>query len=177
MSISEVVSVISPPKIVVDPASDATRADVEAAIGAQLPDDLFDVSRTYGTGRFSNGAFNLMIGNPASDAYCEAVQRRNGIISGLKESEGKGFIAYDVFPKQPGLLSLGTEDNGDKLYWLTEGKPEEWPIMILRRHGGAVDRFPGPLTSFLAGVFSGSLTPHPWPHWISDPGRVWTFLA
>ncbi|MUL42686.1 hypothetical protein FZ103_16175 [Streptomonospora sp. PA3] len=37
--------------------------------------------------------------------------------------------AYPFHPERPGLLCWG-EDGGASMYWLTDGDPEEWPVVV-----------------------------------------------
>jgi hypothetical protein len=42
------------------------------------------------------------------------------------------------FPEPGGVLPLGRTDNGDELYWVTDGDPDDWPVALGRvsRIGG-----------------------------------------
>lgn len=40
------------------------------------------------------------------------------------------YYKHDVYPSTGGLLPWAYTDNGDELFWLTEGKPDEWKIVV-----------------------------------------------
>lgn len=39
---------------------------------------------------------------------------------------------WKLYPTPDGLLPLGTTANGDTLFWITNGNPNNWPIAIAR---------------------------------------------
>jgi hypothetical protein len=73
---------------------------------------------------------------------CELVERRCA----------RANIPYSVYPDAPGLLPWGRDENGSVMLWLTEGEPNDWPIVLVRIEGGH-ERWDLSLTSFLAGTF------------------------
>lgn len=68
---------------------------------------------------------------------------------------------YQIHPARPGLLPFAKDDDGGILAWLTEGDPEEWPIMAKARTG-EWERFDMPLTMFLTQIFLGKVFPNIW---------------
>jgi hypothetical protein len=45
-------------------------------------------------------------------------------------------------------------DNGDVLYWKTEGDPDEWRVVIFDPRESQQFEFPGGMTEFLAAVLT-----------------------
>ena len=40
------------------------------------------------------------------------------------------YYKYDSYPASGGLLPWAYTENGDELYWLTNGHPDEWGIVV-----------------------------------------------
>ena len=61
----------------------------------------------------------------------------------------------------PGLIQFGHDSNGNQLYWLTEGKPNQWPIVVHDCRQG-YETFQGPMTRFFVSAFQ-----EKYPEWYS----------
>jgi hypothetical protein len=149
MSLAELIEVVppSPEPVETDP-SEAKHA-VEA-LGVALPQDLYDFGLRYGSGMFGDA---IRVYNPFGANYLACVRMVGDCYRDLKSAEGDEFIPYDIFPTSPGLLAWGDEVNGNVLFWLTQGEPNDWPIILFSRHDGSFERWDMPLTTFLAKVF------------------------
>ena len=151
MAIEDLVKVVPPPSNPLDAGSVAARAVIEGRLGFALPNDLYDFVSRYGTGAFSD---TLTIHNPFAPNYFEVLDEVSTCYRELKRSEGDTVIPYHVYPASPGLLLCGSEVNGHIIFWLTEGQPDQWPLILM-----AVDfqfeRRDVSLTAFLAQVQSG----------------------
>lgn len=151
MAVDELVIVVHPPANPIDPGSEVLRADVERRLGQSLPRDIYDYVSRYGTGIFSD---TLTIHNPFSPDYFEVLSEVSKCYQDLKEAEGDAVIPYKIYPASPGLLVCASEVNGGMLFWLTEGAPDEWPL-ILMTVDFQFERRNMSLTTFLAQVFNG----------------------
>jgi hypothetical protein len=110
----------------------------------------------YGSGTFC-GTY-LWVVNPLSADFERAV---NYLLTVLRETKETHKFSYGVFPEQPGLLPWGSDENGSVLYWLTQGAPDDWPI-IIQAEGAEeheLERFDMPMTTFLAKAFTYELIP------------------
>jgi hypothetical protein len=63
--------------------------------------------------------------------------------------------AYRIFPEPGGLLSWGSNQLGDVFWWLTEGEPEQWPVIMWARGPVRTFRFDGGMVEFLCAILSG----------------------
>jgi len=97
-------------------------------IGLRFPEDYFIVVRTYGSGRFLAGEFR--VNNPFEPADAASVEREFKTLRENKENSPAEF-PFPVFPESGGLYPFGIDDNGNTFLWLTEGEPQEWPIVCL----------------------------------------------
>jgi SMI1 / KNR4 family (SUKH-1) len=151
VAIEELIHVVPPPSNPIDSGSESRITEIENRLGVSLPKDILEFASRYGTGRFSD---TLTIINPFSPGYFELINEVSTCYRDLKRDEGDECIPYEVYPSHPGLLVCGHEVNGHILFWLTEGEPDQWPLILM-----AVDfefeRLNVSLTTFLTHVFGG----------------------
>lgn len=162
MSISELTAIVPPPDGAEKPSRKIWKS-IESKLQVTLPKDLNDIVSTYGSGTFvDKGRHWIKIYNPCSAEYPEEIITHRTNLEAFKAGEGDDFVPYPVFPSKPGLLACGSDANANEIYWLTEGKPEDWSIVI-RTPSNEYEQFRGPLSSFLAKVFRREITVEAWP--------------
>ena len=167
--IGRLAQLIPPPENPVESGPMTLRPTIERTLGLALPDDLYDFAMVYGTGRFVTSAFSglLQIANPFSPGFAEEVADQASMCRQIKKAEGDSYIPYWIYPERPGLLSLGSDENGRLVFWLTEGEPDHWSILVwtLERQFRRSDKS---LTEFLYQLFSGKID-----CWGSDKPAKW----
>jgi len=151
MPLSHLLSLVHPPDVPINSGSPTLRQELESKINLILPEDIYDFAARYGSGMFSD---TLAILNPFSASYLEVITEVSDCYRDLKKSEGNSTISYDIYPANPGLLVCGTEVNGGLIFWLTEGDPSSWPL-ILMTVDFQFERRDVSLTKFLGQVFGG----------------------
>jgi hypothetical protein len=131
---------------------------VEDEIGLTLPPDYKDFARVYGSGYFMQflGVCIPRTANPNTrlEAFLPSA---SGVFVDDEE------MAHRVWPRPGGLAPFGATDNGDYLFWLTRGRPDEWPIVVWDRGLWQLEAFECDLTNFLAGLATGDLLPKEFP--------------
>lgn len=152
MSVSNLSQLVSPPDSPIDPGSVDHRQNLESEIGLVLPDDVYEFIAVFGSGMFSD---TLNVLNPFSSSYLDTVNQISECYRGLKLSEGDALIPYEIHPNRPGLFPCATEVNGGLIFWLTEGAPAAWPL-ILMTVDFQFERRDVSLIEFLEQVFRGS---------------------
>lgn len=152
MGIKKLAMLVTPPVKKVEITNDSARDAVKKHFGFQLPKDLWAVSETYGSGIFF--ASHLEIYNPLSKKYQKYIETQLALLEDLADSAVP--LPYDVHPERPGLFPLARDSNGHYLLWLTEGAPNSWPIVALRREGDH-ELYDVRLIDFLAGVFQNKI--------------------
>jgi hypothetical protein len=60
--------------------------------------------------------------------------------------------AFPIYPEPGGVLQWGNTYNADRCMWLTHPDPDQWTILIERRHWW---HFQGGLLDFLVGILEG----------------------
>jgi hypothetical protein len=151
MAIDELIAVVAAPPKPTEAGPLALLPKVENTLGIRLPKDIVDFGLRYGSGMFGD---TIEVYNPFSASYLDAVNQVSDCYRSLKEAEGSEFIPYNIFPEKPGLLVCGSEVNGHILFWLTDGQPDNWPL-ILMTVDGQFERWDTSVTSFLARILRG----------------------
>ena len=163
MAIDELLTVVSPPDKPLD-GGDAIEWDKkERQLGTALPSDYKDFIAHYGTGVLCGfiRVFNPFAQSEYTDLVSSA-KRINSMNYSLKESEGQKF-PFAVFPDPSGLLPWGTDDNGNYYYWLTEGQPDKWVVVVGAGRHAKWQRFDLPMTSFLTRAIRREVVCDIWP--------------
>jgi hypothetical protein len=157
VSIENLVKVVPPPAVPDEPF-DGPWAVIEAYIGTLLPEDYKDFVKLYGNGSFMDflGVYAPMRRSPHS--RLETQVRNIHIYFPVDETD-----PYPVWPAPGGLIPLGRTDNGDSIFWLARGAPEDWKVVVWGRGLLAFETFDCGLTDFLAGLASGEILPEDFP--------------
>lgn len=152
MAIEELITAVPPPSSPVDVGPLDRRTEIEVALGTALPDDLFALATTYGSGRFPGG---IEVFNPFSEKYLEKVTLVAECYQALKAAEGGDFVPYDMFPSPQGYLPWGESWAGFVFCWQTVGSPAEWPtVLLVGRQPDTFELVRVQMTAFLAKAFS-----------------------
>ena len=151
MAVDELVAVVPLPANPTEAGPPELLPKIEQALGTPLPKDMVEFGLRYGSGMFGD---TLEVYNPFSASYLDTVNQVSDCYRNLKESEGSDFIPYEIFPEKPCLLVWGSDVNGHMLFWLTDGHPDKWPLMLMTVDG-QFERWDMSATSFLAKIFRG----------------------
>ncbi|ROQ68659.1 SUKH superfamily protein [Streptomyces sp. 840.1] len=129
---------------------------VEAALALELPSEFKRLAETYGAYHFSEfltplapfGRRDLLVG-PAK----RLLDQERGF---RKRNPEK--CPYPFYPEPGGLLPWAGTDNGDRVCWLTDGKPDEWTVVCWNPRGWYYDAHPVGAVEFLVGWLSGDIS-------------------
>ena len=119
-----------------------------------MPLDYKGYINAFGTGCLDDFIWVL---NPfSSNRYLSLFSQGEAALQALRELQSDfGFeVPHPLFPEPGGLLPWGTTDNGDVLYWLTEGRPDDWPVVANAARGPEVERYAMGMSAFLAKVLT-----------------------
>jgi len=129
---------------------------IEGEIGVTLPPDYKDYIATYGAGYFmqfmsvflpKSWTVNLRLG---AQVRLKAGSARDVLLASEEEPP------YPIWPDPGGLVAFGGTDNGDELFWLTRGAPQDWPVVVWYEDSN-VELFDCDMTDFLAGIVTGAI--------------------
>lgn len=137
------------------------RADwpaVQQAIGSVLPGDfksLVEVTGPIHVGQFL-GVFAPCLENRNLDILVQ-MGTRLGALQVLKRDFGSRECPYPLWFEPGGLLPWGASDNGDTLFWLTRGHPDQWTVVVNESRGPEFESFPLCTSDFLVEWLAGRL--------------------
>jgi hypothetical protein len=158
MSLQTLAQIVTPPTDPVDSGSVDEWLAIEEKLGTPLPTDYKEYINTYGTGTI--GSF-LWPYNPFSNNenlnLITRIEQDLSALRQIKDEFGEEEVPYPLYPETGGLLSWAISDNGDVLYWLTQGNREDWRIVINESRGPWFEQFEESTTSFLTKLASGDL--------------------
>lgn len=163
MSLDRLHEIVAPPAAPVETGDPDGWPEVERRMGTPLPADYKAFTNTYGSGTFDDFLFLF---NPfAPDGPGNLVHERDATLEGYRETRGKfpDKLPLPPFPEPGGVLPLGRSDNGDELYWLTEGEPDRWQVTVLAARAARQETHPLTVTEFLAELLSGRLRTRAFP--------------
>lgn len=87
-------------------------------------------------------------------------------------------LALPPFPEPGGVLPLGRTDNGDELYWVTDGDPDRWPVALMESRAALQELHAMPVTGFLAALAANQLASRILPADVLDrPSHQFTPLG
>ncbi|WP_443744652.1 SMI1/KNR4 family protein [Streptomyces sudanensis] len=141
---------------------------VEAALGMSLPQDYKELADRYGPGDFCDylGVFHPHGATEFSHLTGPVPGR---VRAYLRKDYDQG--THPV-PCDPDLLFvIGSTDNGEYIFWITEPKtdPDAWRIAVNEARGPRWYLHDGTLTDFLVAVLSGRVRVPQFPDSILDP--------
>jgi hypothetical protein len=157
MSLDRLRELAPPPSKPVESGSQDGWEKVERKLGTPLPADYKALTNLYGSGTFDDF---LYLFNPfAKGEDGNLLHERGAVLEGYATSREKFPDRYPLppFPEPGGVLPLGRTENGDELYWVTEGEPDAWPVMVLGSRGARQETHRLTITGFLAALLGGEL--------------------
>lgn len=122
-----------PPSVVEAGAADAVEwTMVERRLGLGLPTDFKQLLEAYGVCKW--GDFLHLLSPFTANEHLlleRAAHRALGAAREIRRQYAED-VPFALYPESCGLFPCGVTDNGDTLYWLTQGPCSAWPIVILQ---------------------------------------------
>jgi hypothetical protein len=133
--------------------------EIVRGYGTALPADFLWLMETYGPGEISD---YLGILPPVG---ASEVGKTRGVNPGAAELEEGVEGIEPEYLVHGGLFVWGLNPDGDSAFWSTAGAPDEWPVVIFRRHHNfdepAWSRYDCGIVEFLVRTFEGRLQHNP----------------
>jgi hypothetical protein len=157
MTIEALMAVIPPP---VEPSCAflGPWEPIEAELGTALPPDYKDLVRVYGSGYYME-FFGIKV--PRCPNPNSRLETQVPILCATFFDRDE--LVYPLWPDPGGLVPFGCTDNGDILFWLPRGAPEDWGVAVWDRGLWKFETFECDLTVFIAGLATGEIIPEAFP--------------
>ena len=163
-TVDDLIELAPPPEWRIDAGSPSGWDDIEQSLGTPLPDDYKLIINVYGSGNFNDlfYLFNPFDTQGKSGNLLNQAFRRDcfglsvlDIYDEIKSINAR-LCPFPIVPEPGGLLPLGGDSNGGYAFWLMEGIPEDWPL-ILYPDWFEIERHDMLLVDFLVLWLSGAL--------------------
>lgn len=112
--------------------------------GVRLPTDFQDFIGIYGTGTV--GDFVLIFNPFSPDKYSNLFFNMEFILSSAYQAKE---FPLPLYPQSGGLLPFAKTDDGDYLWWKTEGEADNWTIVVTEVRSDNYEVYPMTMTDFL----------------------------
>ncbi len=174
MNIDSLLNNLLPPQKPVEIPTVEDFLAVEKQLG-NLPDDYKTFIARYGTGVINHFIWIL---NPATaNQHLNLVSGGEPVIGALRELRSTGErCPYALFPETHGLLPFGKTDNGDSLFWLRIGEPNQWPVVVNAARDAEYEKFDCRMTDFLEGILTRQLKCSIFPAEFPNEPPIFTLL-
>ena len=159
---------LPPPADPVEPGQPDSWAEIEEDLGTGLPRDYKAFTELYGSGKVDDFLYLFNPFTAGQDGNLLAEKDR--VLEGYRQTRARfpERLPLPPFPKPGGVLPLGWTDNGDELYWVTEGDPDGWPVALLESRAALQEVHRMPVTGFLAALAANQLTSRILPEDVLD---------
>lgn len=157
MSLENLTQVVPPPAQAIDAGNAESWRQCEQQLGLVFPSDYRQLIQTYGTGCWLGFLWVLI---PfASNTYLNVVEQGVRFLDAERtiRDQFPEEVPFALHPEPEGLFPWASTDNGDHLYWLTRGEPDQWPVIVFESRGPEFERHEMSCTAFLARWVSGDL--------------------
>lgn len=159
MSIEALLEVVPPPAEPFE-AFAGPWEPIESELGTALPQDYKDFVRIYGSGYFME-----FLGVPVPGSKNPNTRFESGVAltcQTFADWDGDE-LPYPMWPAPGGLIPFGSTDNGDFLFWLPQGAPDDWRVVVWDRGMLEFEVLDCGLTDFLAGLATSDVAPKGFP--------------
>src|SRR5215208_2656346 len=148
---------LPPPAEPIEPGRPDGWPAVERRLGTPLPTDFKAFTERYGSGKVDDFLylFNPFVSGQDGNLLVE----KDRVLASYCQTRVRypERLPLPPFPDEGGLLPLGRTDNGDELYWVTQGHPDGWPVALLESRATLQEVHRMPVTGFLAALAANQL--------------------
>ena len=131
---------------------------IQKELDISFPKDYINFIDYYGTGGI--GDFWWFLTPYEEDLNVNYKKRSGEMLEAYQESKQKfpEYFSHNLYPEDDGLLPFAYTDNGDELYWLTKGNPEQWHVVIYESRSPEFYYYSMGLAEFLCKMIKGEIS-------------------
>jgi len=148
---------LPPPAHPVEPGQPDGWMAVERSLGTPLPGDFKAFTQRYGSGTVDDF---LYLFNPfAAGQDGNLLAEKDRVLAAYRQTRARfpDRLPLPPFPEPGGVLPLGRTDNGDELYWVTDGDPDDWTVALVESRAALQELHAMPVTGFLTALAANQL--------------------
>jgi hypothetical protein len=149
---------ILPPRAGFNSATEKEWSELETKMGTPLPRDYRDLYNHYGPIFINRSLLTyspFYVQENKMTVWEENVEQFREMNESLHKKYPDTELPY--WPAKGGFLPIAGTDNGVIIAWLTEGKPDEWPILVFQERSSQYDRHDMGYAEFLYKRLRGEL--------------------
>lgn len=117
-------------------------------LGTRLPAEYVALMNRYGSGCWSQWLQFMTPLRTSGRGFAHHVSQSLDGYRSLR-AEFPQYHPLPVWPEPGGFLPFASSIDGDEIGWLTEGNPDEWPLIVNPRHAAQGPPLPHNLTDTL----------------------------
>jgi hypothetical protein len=147
---------VPPPAKPIEPGSFESFRVLEAQLNLVLPWDYKQLICAYGTGSWK--CFLWVLSPFSANRHLNLLEQMKRQLDAERTIRAKWpeDVPFTLYP-EPGGFPWAMTDNGDRLYWLTEGTSDEWPTVVFESRGPQYERHSTSCCEFLLQWMTGRL--------------------
>lgn len=144
------------PEAVVSPESPVWPT-TEYRLGLVLPGDFKELLSLFGEHLW--GGFLAVLSPGATRDHLHLVRAGLEILGATHEARRSRprDVPFALYPEKGGLFPWGRTQNGDTLFWSTEGTPETWPTVVVEARGARCERLSMSMSQVLLHFLQGTV--------------------
>jgi hypothetical protein len=124
----------------------------------ELPADYSALLETYGPGAFRKNFAEVAIFSFASPHSAfdivSSTRATADLLGEIYADLRNDWLPFAFWPDHPGLVQWGSAEI-ENLFWLSDGEPNEWPVVVMRDTEQTFERFDMTATDLLLGLIEG----------------------
>ncbi|NTU21995.1 SMI1/KNR4 family protein [Brevibacillus sp. HB1.2] len=154
MAIQKLKEILPPPIKAIHTGNEEAFNEFQDKLGVMLPNDYKQFVLTYGVGSIDDF---IWVHNPfVENTALNLNEQMSDMLEAYNESRKNhpDHFKFPTFPEKGGILPWGGTDNGDELYWLTQGDPENWKVLIYGTRSSDFVQYALTMTDFLQKVLN-----------------------
>lgn len=164
--LTNLMRILPPPVTSVEAVSEQEWQSVEKVLGMELPDDYKAFISRYGAGAIDG--FLWVLSPFAANRNLNLFDEGKAKLDALKRLRYES-VPYPLYPDANGIIPWGVTDNGDVLYWICNGTPSHWTIVVNESRGPLWREYELSMSEFLEKLVSRDLVVDVFPDDFPSP--------
>jgi hypothetical protein len=161
MSLLELLQLAPPPMNPIYTGSEEGFSQIENQIGSKLPSDYKEYIQHYGDCMWFRHIYISTPFKASNNGNYSLWGWHKQNIAQLKTlfESSLPLVKYPVFPEKGGIFLCGGDIFGEMIAWITEGEPDNWPVVYFNIDCAIFDKYDMNITTFLLKIVKNEIHP------------------